>query len=91
MGEIVATRLVPVMYPGFTARVSTSAECKPGVGSMNHFGEDVFLSSEMGAAALRGMQGDNPNHIDAYHVAGCLKHYFAYGAPYNGLDRSRPD
>lgn len=34
------------------------------------------------------MQGDNPNHIDAYHVAGCLKHYFAYGAPYNGLDRS---
>lgn len=52
------------------------------------FGEDVYLTSEMGAAALRGMQGDDPNHIDRYHVAGCLKHYFAYGAPYNGLDRS---
>lgn len=52
------------------------------------FGEDVYLTSEMGAAALRGMQGDAPNHIDRYHVAGCLKHYFGYGAPYNGLDRS---
>lgn len=34
------------------------------------------------------MQGDDPNHINRYHVAGCLKHYFGYGAPYNGLDRS---
>jgi beta-glucosidase len=52
------------------------------------FGEDVLLSAEIGAAAIRGMQGNDPNHIDRYHVAACLKHYFAYGAGYNGLDRS---
>ena len=52
------------------------------------FGEDVYLSSEMGVAALKGMQGDDPDHIDRYHVAGCLKHYFGYGGTYNGLDRS---
>lgn len=52
------------------------------------FGEDVLLDSEMGAAAIRGMQGSDPNHIDCYHVASTLKHYFAYGVPDNGLDRT---
>lgn len=52
------------------------------------FGEDVLLDSEMGAAAVRGMQGPDPNHIDKYHVASTLKHYFAYGVPDNGLDRT---
>lgn len=52
------------------------------------FGEDVLLDSEMGAAAIRGMQGSDPNHIDRYHVASTLKHYFAYGVPDNGLDRT---
>lgn len=36
MGEIVAYETRACNVPGFTARVSTSAECKPGVGSMNH-------------------------------------------------------
>ncbi len=52
------------------------------------FGEDVYLDSEMGRAAVRGMQGPDPNHIDKYHVASTLKHYFAYGVPNNGLDRT---
>lgn len=42
----------------------------------------------MGVAVVTGMQGPDPNHIDKYHVASCPKHFFAYGATYNGLDRS---
>ena len=52
------------------------------------FGEDAFLNGEMGAAIVQGMQGPDPNHIDKYHVASTLKHYFAYGTPNNGLDRT---
>lgn len=52
------------------------------------FGEDVFLAGEMGKAVIEGMQGTDYNHIDNQHVAATLKHFFAYGIPDNGLDRT---
>lgn len=52
------------------------------------YGEDVFLNGEMAAAAVRGYQGHDPNHIDGKHVAACLKHYMAYGVPVSGKDRT---
>lgn len=52
------------------------------------FGEDPVVQSRMGAAMTRGMQGDDPNHIDGEHVAVSLKHYLAYGASVSGQDRT---
>ena len=52
------------------------------------FGEDAYLASVMGSAVIGGLQGNNPNHVDHYHAASTLKHYFAYGIPDNGLDRT---
>ncbi|MCQ2208550.1 MAG: glycoside hydrolase family 3 C-terminal domain-containing protein [Paludibacteraceae bacterium] len=52
------------------------------------FGEDCYLTAEMGKAAVTGFQGNNPNKIDQQHVAACLKHYFGYGSPVSGKDRT---
>ena len=51
-------------------------------------GEDPYLASVMGLSYLKGLQGDDPNHVDKYHVGTCLKHYMAYGVPDNGIDRT---
>ena len=52
------------------------------------FGEDAIVNSKMVVAEIRGYQGDDPNHIDQYHVGTSTKHYFAYGAPWTGKDRT---
>lgn len=52
------------------------------------YGEDPYLSSEMATAAVEGMQGDDPGHIDKYHIATCIKHYLGYGVPVSGQDRT---
>ena len=52
------------------------------------FGEDAVVNSKMVVAEVKGYQGDDPNHIDQYHVGTSTKHYFAYGAPWTGKDRT---
>ena len=52
------------------------------------FGEDAIVNSKMVTAEIKGYQGDDPNHIDQYHVGTSTKHYFAYGAPWTGKDRT---
>ena len=52
------------------------------------FGEDAIVNSKMVVAEIKGYQGDDPNHIDQYHVGTSTKHYFAYGAPWSGRDRT---
>ena len=52
------------------------------------FGEDAVLNSKMVVAEIKGYQGDDPNHIDRFHVGTSTKHYFAYGAPWTGKDRT---
>ena len=52
------------------------------------FGEDAILNSKMVVAEIKGYQGDDPNHIDQYHVGTSTKQYFAYGAPWTGKDRT---
>jgi len=39
-------------------------------------------------AEFLGKQGDDPNHLGKYHVGTSTKHYFAYGAPWTGKDRT---
>lgn len=53
-----------------------------------NFGEDALMNAEMGAAMVRGFQGDDPNHIGPNHIAACLKHYMGYGVPFSGKDRT---
>ena len=52
------------------------------------FGEDAILNSKMVVAEIKGYQGEDNNHIDQYHVGTSTKHYFAYGAPWSGKDRT---
>lgn len=53
-----------------------------------NFGEDCYLSSEMGKAMVYGFQGENPNNIDQYHIATSMKHFMGYGVPWTGKDRT---
>ena len=53
-----------------------------------NYGEDCYVNAEMGVEAVKGFQGDDPNHIGEYNVAACMKHYMGYGVPVSGKDRT---
>ncbi|HET6312954.1 MAG TPA: glycoside hydrolase family 3 N-terminal domain-containing protein [Chloroflexia bacterium] len=42
------------------------------------WGEDPYLTGQMGAAFVRGMQGDHPRYLKA---AACAKHYAVHSGP----------
>ncbi len=42
------------------------------------FGEDPYLSGMMGAAYVRGLQGDDPNY---YKAVACAKHFAVHSGP----------
>ena len=42
------------------------------------FGEDPFLTAKMGAAAVRGLQGDDKKYLKA---AACAKHFAVHSGP----------
>lgn len=50
------------------------------------FGEDTYLASVMGVAAIRGYEGTDISSDTS--VAASLKHYVGYSDPTNGGDRS---
>lgn len=50
------------------------------------FGEDIYVVSELGAANIQGLEGDDI--ADGKHVAACMKHFVGYGVPLNGRDRA---
>ncbi|MBX5477516.1 MAG: glycoside hydrolase family 3 C-terminal domain-containing protein [Pyrinomonas methylaliphatogenes] len=50
------------------------------------FGEDPYLAKVMGAAYVRGMEGDDIS--SPQHVAACMKHYVGYSFPLSGRDRT---
>jgi len=49
------------------------------------FGEDPYLVSRMGIAAVRGFQGD-ATFRDKKHVIATLKHFAAHGQPESGMN-----
>lgn len=53
-----------------------------------NYGEDPLVNALMGVAAVKGFQGDDPNHVDRNHIAVSLKHFMGYGAPLSGKDRT---
>lgn len=42
------------------------------------YGEDPYLSGKLGAAFVRGLQGNNPQYLKA---AACAKHYLVHSGP----------
>lgn len=50
------------------------------------YGEDVTIVSQMGAAAVRAMEGNDLRNKNT--VAACMKHFLGYSAPKNGIDRT---
>jgi beta-glucosidase len=42
------------------------------------FGEDPYLTGELGLAVVRGLQGDDPRHLK---VAACAKHFAVHSGP----------
>ena len=52
------------------------------------FGEDAYVNAEMAVAEVRGMQGDDPNHVGPFNIAACAKHFMGYGVPVSGQDRT---
>lgn len=53
-----------------------------------NFGEDPYVNSVMGAAQVKGFQGNDPNRVGRDNIAACVKHYLGYGAPRTGKDRT---
>ncbi len=49
------------------------------------YGEDPYLVSQMGIAAVRGFQGD-ATFKDKKHVIATLKHFVAHGQPESGMN-----
>jgi beta-glucosidase len=54
------------------------------------YGEDPYLGSRIGVAAVRGLQGvslaDGPRPIDGQHVLATAKHFAAHGQPEAGTN-----
>ena len=48
------------------------------------FGEDPYLAGQLGAAIIRGYQGDDLS--DDEHILACAKHYIGYGEAVGGRD-----
>ena len=53
-----------------------------------NYGEDCLINAVMGSAAVRGFQGDDPNHIPADRIATSVKHYMGYSQARTGKDRT---
>lgn len=51
------------------------------------FGEDVYITTQMGAAAVQTMEGADLTSKSS--MASCLKHFIGYSAPKNGIDRTQ--
>lgn len=52
------------------------------------FGEDVYLTSQLGIELVKGYEGDHNDISDPTRVASCLKHYLGYSVPVSGKDRT---
>ena len=49
------------------------------------YGEDPYLTSRLGVAAVQGFQGTGPA-VDKHHVVATLKHFAAHGQPESGTN-----
>ncbi|MFO7924146.1 MAG: glycoside hydrolase family 3 N-terminal domain-containing protein [Bacteroidales bacterium] len=52
------------------------------------FGEDPYLTEIMGVAMIDGYEGKDNDISDPYRLASCPKHFYGYGLPFSGKDRT---
>ncbi len=52
------------------------------------YGEDPFLTSEIGKVVIKGYEGDDNNISSPFNVASCLKHFIGYQVAASGKDRT---
>ncbi|WP_333819021.1 glycoside hydrolase family 3 N-terminal domain-containing protein [Ohtaekwangia sp.] len=52
------------------------------------FGEDVYLTSELGKQMVEGYEGKSGDVKNPQHVASTLKHFLGYQVPQSGKDRT---
>lgn len=68
------------MYQGltfWTPNINLFRDPRWGRGQES-FGEDPFLTAELGVEVVRGLQGDDPHYLK---VAACAKHYAVHSGP----------
>ena len=53
-----------------------------------NYGEDPLVNAVIGSASVRGLQGEDPNHVGPENIAVSVKHYMGYGSPRTGKDRT---
>lgn len=78
--ETIRRRGNTIIYQGLTfwsPNVNIFRDPRWGRGQES-WGEDPFLTGEMGAAFVRGMQGDDPQYL---RTAACAKHYAVHSGP----------
>ena len=88
MGEAMAYETRAAMVPWVFSPVMDLGRNPVWPRQWESFGEDAYLNAEMAVAQTKALQGDDPNHIDRWHVAASLKHFMAYGVPVSGKDRT---
>lgn len=52
------------------------------------FGEDPYLVTQMGIQAVKGLEGENNDVANPYHVASSIKHFLGYQVTISGKDRT---
>lgn len=54
-------------------------------------GEDVYTAKQFAKSVVTGYQGDCSKGVPENHVAACIKHFAAYGAPEGGREYNTVD
>lgn len=88
IGEISAYETRACLIPWVYSPVMDLARSPLWPRMWESYGEDVLLNAVMASEQVKGLQGDDPNHVGMWNVAACLKHYLAYGAAVSGKDRT---
>lgn len=52
------------------------------------YGEDPYLTTQLGVQVIKGYEGEHNNISDPFHVASCLKHFLGYQVAASGKDRT---
>lgn len=52
------------------------------------FGEDPYVVTQMGIQAVKGLEGENNDVANPYHVASSIKHFLGYQVTVSGKDRT---
>ena len=88
MGQVTAYETRAALVPWTFSPVMDLTREAAWPRNWESYGEDPYLQSVMAVAEMRAMQGEDRDHVDDRHIAACIKHYMAYGAPRSGKDRT---